>query len=147
METVSALVVLLPMCSAVAYCAAIVLVLSRKWKPYAGIRALNIASVATFACARAFPHHVWIAAGASACCAVALVALSRRSSLLGALFAAAPLLAMLLTIDREFFTGTPADEFRNATIALLCVPGPAALVAWIISLLRQTPASPTMSSR
>lgn len=133
--------------SVVAYAIALVLIVRRRWQAYAGFRALNVAAALAFVLARLFPQSVTAAMLASIVIAAALVLLTRRSTLLGAILTAVPLLAMLCTIDRAFFNAPTADEFQAATIALLCAPGPVLLCAWLISLSRRTPGYPKTSSR
>lgn len=141
------MITLLALSSALSYVVLTVLVLRGRWRPAAGNRWLNIAGVAAFALSRFAPQNLPIDACASIILGVALVFILRRSSSAAAIFAALPLAAMLLTIDRAFFSAAVAQDFQNATIALLCAAGPLALIFWLISLSRQRQDFPTTFSR
>ncbi|MFN2449616.1 MAG: hypothetical protein ABR508_07475 [Candidatus Baltobacteraceae bacterium] len=143
----SAAITLLAGTSAAAYLCAIGFIVIRRWRVYAGSRLLNIAALAAFAAARAFTQQAFLSIMASAIIAIALIAISRRATVMGALLAGVPLAAMLLSIDRAFLGATAAQQLESATIALLCVPGPLALGAWISALSRRKPDSPTRSYR
>lgn len=120
--------------SAGAYIVCIWLIARKRPQTFAGSRALNVASVVLFGISRLSPQNELLAMIASLAIAGALIAITRRSNLLGGVLAAAPLIAMLFTVDRNFFGDTISAQFRDATVAALCVPGPFGLGVWLISL-------------
>lgn len=124
----SAAVTVLAACSAVAYGTLIARIVRGSWRVYAGSRIVNIAALVSFALSRLDPQSTVLNIVASLVLAAALVILSRRSTVGGAFFAGLPVMVMLLTVDRNFFTGDIADAFQRATVALLCAAGPLALL-------------------
>ncbi|HET7814094.1 MAG TPA: hypothetical protein VFL13_06945 [Candidatus Baltobacteraceae bacterium] len=128
-----------------AYLAALWFIVRRQPQTFAGSRALNAGVVVLFLASRLFPENELLAMVASLAIAAALVAITRRSNLLGGVLAAAPLIAMLFTVDRTFFGDSVGAQFRDATVAALCVPGPFALTFWLISLSRRTRGYPKTS--
>jgi hypothetical protein len=143
----SAAIGVLTALSAIAYAAAVWLIVRKRPQTFAGLRAANAAAVAVFLLSRLFPQNEVLAMIASLVMAVALIAITRRSNLLGGVLAAAPLVAMLLTVERNFFGESVSAQFRDATVAALCVPGPFALSLWLISLSRRTRGSRKTSGR
>jgi hypothetical protein len=136
---VTLLVTLLAATSAFSYCACTILLVSKRWSACAGSRSLNVAAIAAFAVARIFPQSIVAPAVATLIFIAALLAIVRRSThAVGAVLAAIPIAAMLLVVDRPFFPEPIATQFQDATIALLCVPGPLAISAAVISRRRGT---------
>lgn len=128
---------LLAALSTAAYVVCLWLMVQKQTQTFAGVRALNVAAVALFVLSRVFAQSAAVAMIASIAIAAALVAITRRSNLLGGVLAAAPLIAMLFTVDRTFFGGSVDAQFKDATLAALCVPGPFALGLWLTSLSRR----------
>lgn len=133
----SATIALMAALSTIAYLAALALLLRKQSHTFAGMRVLNVAALAVFVLSRLVPQNDAVAMIASIVIAGALIVITRRSNLLGGVLAAAPLVAMLLTVDRTFFGESVAAQFKDATVAALCVPGPFTLTLWLISLSRR----------
>lgn len=139
LETVTQLVTLLAASSAAGYAVGTILVLTRRWNISAGSRTANVASVVAFAAARIVPQSAAAAAIASLACVIALLAIVRHSSsVTGGVLTAVPIAAMLLVVDRPFFSDPVAAQFQTATIALLCAAGPVAIARAAISRQRET---------
>gem|GEM_PF-4148590 len=132
------LVTLLAASSALTYIACTALLVTKRWNVFAGNRWIGVAAVAAFVLARAYPQSILAAVASLVFIAALLSVVRHATNALAAILAAVPFATMLLVVDRPFFPEPAATQFQQATIALLCAPGPIAIAAAVISRRRET---------